>query len=175
MFIPSTPAKESHDLLQFDEQKDRNPAWALIKDRPLETCYDVLCDAPTFQVLSGFLQPTGQISPVNVGQPCFLSSTSNRRNKSVVFGCHRPAGLRAYLFNAHFFLCSVPDKYPHIPLLTPHRSTSWTGLRFMTARRRLTNTRKSAPRISCCWDRQTGLCSCSSRLMRTMTVTMWIA
>ena len=50
LFIPSTPAKESHDLLLFEEQKDRNPAWALIKDRPLETCYDVLCDTNTFQV-----------------------------------------------------------------------------------------------------------------------------
>ena len=52
IFVPTTPAKESHDLLTFgDEVKDRNPAWALIKDKPLETCFDVLCDASTFQVI----------------------------------------------------------------------------------------------------------------------------
>ena len=54
LFIPSTPAKESHDLLLFEEQKDRNPAWALIKDRPLETCHDVLCDTNTFQVTEDY-------------------------------------------------------------------------------------------------------------------------
>ena len=58
LFIPSTPAKESHDLLLFEEQKDRNPAWALIKDRPLETCYDVLCDTNTFQVTGKVLNIT---------------------------------------------------------------------------------------------------------------------
>ena len=54
LFIPTTPAKESHDLLNFDPEQTkeslRGPSWTFIKDRPLETCYDVLCDSQTFQV-----------------------------------------------------------------------------------------------------------------------------
>ncbi len=56
LFIPTTPAKETHDLLVFDKadkQGDVTP-WAFIKDRPLETCYDLLCDNATFQVYLSF-------------------------------------------------------------------------------------------------------------------------
>ena len=61
LFIPTTPAKESHDLLVFEEgqgQSSQNTevkeegqrSWAFVKDKPLETCFDVLCDSQTFQV-----------------------------------------------------------------------------------------------------------------------------
>ena len=54
LFIPSTPARESHDLLLMDEgegHKDmKSSDWMFIKDKPLETCYDLLCDSYTFQV-----------------------------------------------------------------------------------------------------------------------------
>ena len=51
LFIPSTPAKEAHDLLVFEEgQTEGATGWSLVKDRPLETCHDILCDSSTFQV-----------------------------------------------------------------------------------------------------------------------------
>lgn len=58
LFIPSTPAKETHDLVVFEDQQGAegapsgisSSAWAFIQDNPLETCYDLLCDNLTFQV-----------------------------------------------------------------------------------------------------------------------------
>ena len=59
LFIPTTPAKEAHDLLVFEGQANSAAgSWAFIKDRPLETCYDLLCDSSTFVV--GVLGLLGQ-------------------------------------------------------------------------------------------------------------------
>ena len=56
LFIPTTPAKETNDLLQFDDNKKEDGKESrchLMRDKPLETCYDVLCDNSSFQVRQG--------------------------------------------------------------------------------------------------------------------------
>ncbi|KAK2143923.1 hypothetical protein LSH36_799g00015 [Paralvinella palmiformis] len=54
LFFPSTPGKESHDLLLLDESQghsdqDKAINWSFLKDKPLEICHDLLCDNDTFQ------------------------------------------------------------------------------------------------------------------------------
>jgi len=52
LFIPSTPAKETNELVDFENHSlpGSGSTWSFIKDRPLETCYDLLCDSSTFVV-----------------------------------------------------------------------------------------------------------------------------
>ena len=50
LFIPSTPARETQDLVRFDDRDPSEVSWAAIKDQPLETCFDTLIDSATFQV-----------------------------------------------------------------------------------------------------------------------------
>ena len=50
LFIP-TPQRETQDLLQFESpDKDTTVDYSFLRDKPLETCYDILCDNQTFQV-----------------------------------------------------------------------------------------------------------------------------
>ncbi|KAL4232352.1 WD repeat-containing protein 11 [Mactra antiquata] len=51
LFIPATPSyKEAHDLVDLSETSDgKIPAWKTHKDKPLEKCYDFLCDNETYK------------------------------------------------------------------------------------------------------------------------------
>ena len=49
IFVPTTPAKESQDLLTFENASASGESWSFVKDKPLEMCYDVLCDNQTFR------------------------------------------------------------------------------------------------------------------------------
>ena len=49
LFVPSTPARETNDLVDLGES-EQDKVWSFVKDRPLENSFDVLCDNNTFQV-----------------------------------------------------------------------------------------------------------------------------
>lgn len=58
LFVPTTPAKESQDLLVFEDAQKQSAketpsvekvSFAFMKDKPLEMCYDVICDSQTFR------------------------------------------------------------------------------------------------------------------------------
>ncbi|XP_064630114.1 WD repeat-containing protein 11-like isoform X2 [Lineus longissimus] len=54
LFIPPTPqTRDVNDLVTFDDNKsadsDASSEWKWVKDKPLETCHDLLCDSASFQ------------------------------------------------------------------------------------------------------------------------------
>ena len=58
LFIPTALSVDNCDDLVTFEGQDSSRSWSFIKDKPLESRFDLLCDSPTFHVSSMYFHLT---------------------------------------------------------------------------------------------------------------------